>query len=165
VLGPALGVVELAGGDRRAHEPQQQTRLPGRVGLLDAGAARGQNAVDRPLRVLVERREVARGGARELARLEQPGQARALTDRALGLGRLAAHVMDERADPEREVQQVGLALQARGVLGGLGLGGRRVEFEQLEQRLRPHAEQRDERGGLAGLARELECAGRSCSPL
>ena len=71
---------------------------------------------------------------------------------ALGLGRLAAHVVDERADPEREVQQVRDALQPRGLLGRLGLLQRGVELEPEHERDRPQPDQGDDELALAGAA-------------
>ena len=157
VLGPPLGDVELAGGDRR-RAPAAAAATCGASGRRARAAARRP----RPSRSSARRGSSSSPANSQAAvRVSLLGssarrQRRALARGALGLGRLPAHVVDERADPEREVQQVRNALQPRGLLGRLGLVQRGVELEPERERDRPQADQRHDELALAGAARDRQ---------
>ncbi len=118
------------------------------------GAAGRGHLADAALGVLllVDRRHGAGARAGERARLEPVVELGGLRGHALGLGGLAAVVVQERLRPERLVEDGLHALQARALLGDLDVGHRLVEAEPLLLEARAGDREPAEDAVLAGGA-------------
>ena len=150
--------VELAGRDRRPHEPQQQPRRCVGSASSSSGPAAARIAAAR-----------ARGSSSSAAkshaavRVSLLGSSCAVSARALARGRSASVASPRTSWTSARTQSakcssVRHALQARGLLGGVGLRQRGVELEQLEAAPSPAARAASRPAALG------RCGARSPAP-